>query len=617
MSDTEPRTDSAPSATDLGRAAHADLMRISARLKAELSTPTDESLVAVAEAHMQLRGLPSNLVDPLRVDCLLDVAQFFYVSGRTVLGLEPAQIAIQYARQLPDPAVLRRALTVHGALLADSGNLPSAIESQAESLELAIALNHTMAIGSAWNNLGLALLYGAQFREALRCFEQVVRLAAVEPTLAALEPLALLNIAVTCLFIEDYSHGLQAIRKVVDAPSHAMSANELLNRVLAESTYCRLLLEIDQLEEAQKRSQIAKTLAFESRSQRAELAAAIAEGLCEVSSGQIDVGITRLQTCLEHARIMKSMMRDALIALVKAYEISGKPQLALVHLRELLHHTKKTQQEKALFHHKLHLERLGVTEDPVLASTHLNSGQEGINRERIRTQWALLHRQAIAAELIEDPSGEHIYRVGKLAALLAAEDGCDDDTCFMIEMSARLHDIGKLGIPDAILVKRGPINPQEKNLVQTHSNIGAELLGQSGLSLIGSAVDIARHHHEWFDGSGYPDGIAGGAIPRAAQYVALADTFDVLTHARPYHEAKDPIHALIEIQSQKGTQFDPALTDSFVGLVQRLLAEHAPLDQHLGADAHENSFIKARQKIANALRRASEEGEWLVPRTRP
>ena len=609
MSDTEPRTvsPSTPAVTEAAGVAVAEMTQISARLKAELAQPTDESLVAVAQAHMQLRRLPGGLPDPLRVECLLDVAQFFYVSGRTVLGLEPAQAAIQYARQLPDPAVLRRALTVYGALLADSGNLPSAIESQAESLELAIALNQTLAMGSAWNNLGLALLYGAQFREALKCFEQVVRLAAVEPALAPLKPLALLNIAVTCLFIEDYAQGLEAVREVVSLPPSPGSANELLNRVLAESTYARLLLEVDQLEQAQKHSQIAKTLALESRSQRAELAAAIAEGLCDVCAGHIDVGLTRLQTCLEQARIMKSMMRDALIALVKAYEISSRPQLALVHLRELLHYTKKTQQEKALFHHKLHLERMGVAEEPALYGA-LNRGHEGIDRDRIRTQWALLHRQAIAAELIEDPSGEHIYRVGKLAALLAAADGCDDDTCFMIEMSARLHDIGKLGIPDAILVKRGPINLQEKNLVQTHANIGAELLGQSGLSLIGTAVDIARHHHEWFDGSGYPDGIAGGAIPRVAQYVALADSFDVLTHERPYHEALDPARALAEIERLKGTQFDPTLAGLFIELVRQLQTEHAQLDAYLGAEALENSFIQARQKIANALRRANEEG---------
>jgi putative two-component system response regulator len=278
--------------------------------------------------------------------------------------------------------------------------------------------------------------------------------------------------------------------------------------------------------------------------------------------------------------------------------------LALVHLRELLHYTKKTQQEKALLHHKLHIERIGADDDDPMQLGFVPISRN-LNRDRVRSQLALLHRQAIAAELVEDPSGEHIYRVGKLAGLLAAEDGCDDDTCFLVEMASRLHDIGKLGIPDAILAKRGPINPHEKQLVRTHANIGAEVLGQAGLAHLSMAVDIARHHHEWFDGSGYPDGIAGGAIPRPAQYTALADVYDVLTHKRPYRESMTPTRALLEIKRLRGTKFDPALADTFIALVERLQKEHLNLDEFLGDEARENTFIKARQKIANALRMTS------------
>jgi HD-GYP domain-containing protein (c-di-GMP phosphodiesterase class II) len=534
----------------------------------------------------------------------LDVAQFFYISGRTLLGVEPAQNAVQFARQINDPALLRRSLSIHGVLLADSGNLPAAIECQAEALELASAMGQPLAEASVWNNLGAALLYGAQFGEALQCFERVVKLARSQPTLIALKQAALGNIALTCLHVEDFSRGLASAEQYVNESITPKSANELLSRVQTESTYSNLLLEVDNLERARERCQIAKEYAVQSRSQRAELAAAIAEGLFEVYSGRVDLGLTRLQNALEQARIMKSAMRDALVALVKAYDTCGKPQLALVHLRELLHYTKKTQQEKALLHHKLHIERIGADDDDPMQLGFVPISRN-LNRDRVRSQLALLHRQAIAAELVEDPSGEHIYRVGKLAGLLAAEDGCDDDTCFLVEMASRLHDIGKLGIPDAILAKRGPINPHEKQLVRTHANIGAEVLGQAGLAHLSMAVDIARHHHEWFDGSGYPDGIAGGAIPRPAQYTALADVYDVLTHKRPYRESMTPTRALLEIKRLRGTKFDPALADTFIALVERLQKEHLNLDEFLGDEARENTFIKARQKIANALRMTS------------
>jgi putative two-component system response regulator len=229
-------------------------------------------------------------------------------------------------------------------------------------------------------------------------------------------------------------------------------------------------------------------------------------------------------------------------------------------------------------------------------------------RDRVKTTLALLHRQSIAAELIEDPTGEHIFRVGKLSALLGAELGLDDDTCFMLEMSARLHDIGKIGIPEAIIAKRGKINPDQRALVQTHANIGAELLSQSGLPHIQMAVDVARHHHEKWDGSGYPDGLAMEAIPEVARIVALADSFDAMTHDRPYRPALSSETALSEIEAAAGTKFDPGMTETFVELVRKLKTEHPDLDAFLGAEAQESPFIRARKKIAEALQQAKDSG---------
>jgi HD-GYP domain-containing protein (c-di-GMP phosphodiesterase class II) len=530
----------------------------------------------------------------------LDVAQFFYVSGRTMLGLEPAANAVVAAKQLADLPLLRKALTFQGILLGDTGNLPAAIEAYADALDIAIALEDVLAEGSVWNNLGVALLYGAQHSEAIQCFQQVIALAETEPRLLSIRTQALTNIALASLHIEDYARGLESAKASIDDRREPTTANELLGRVLSETTYSRLLLEVDSLEAARTRCEIAKRYAVQSCSQRAELSAAVAEGLYEVYAGKVDIGLSRLQGALEQARIMKAALRDALIALVKAYDMCGKPQLALIHLRELLHHTKKTQQEKALMHHKLHLQRLGERD---LFGEEERQGAP-LDREKVRSQLALLHRQAIAAELVEDPTGEHIYRVGKLAGLFAAEIGWEEDDCFLLEMSARLHDIGKLGIPDAIMAKRGAINPEQRQLVRTHTNIGAELLMQSGLSHVQMAVDIARHHHERWDGSGYPDGIAGSAIPEPARITTLCDVFDVLTHQRPYKDSWSVGRALSEIRRLKGTKFDPDLTDKFVDFLERLQAEHPDLDEFLGTEARESPFIQARRKIAAALESA-------------
>ncbi len=587
---------------------HAELAAIAHRLKAQLAAPTAESLVEVAAAHIALRALPAHVVSATRIECLLDVAQFFYLSGRTILGIEPAANAVQFARQLNDASLLRKALTFHGILLADSGNLPAAVECYAEALEIIAALGDPVREAAVWNNLGLALIYAAQYGEAVQCLERAIEMAKSEGQAGAFVRSAFINIALASLQTEDFARGLRAAKMSVEGAAEPTSANELVDRAVAESNYTRLLLEVDNIERARERCELAKRYAAQSCSQRAEQSAEIAEGLYEVYAGLVDLGISRLQRALDRARIMKSTLRDALIALVKAYDIAGKPQLALIHLRELLHHTKRSQIESALQHQRLHLERLERTGEHPEETMPFGIAEPGVplgdaRRARIQAQLALLHRQAITAELSEDPSGEHVYRVGKLAALLAAEYGCDDDTCFMIEMSARLHDVGKLGVPIAILAKRGRINPDQMSLVRTHAAIGAELLSQSGLHQIQMAVDIARHHHEWWDGSGYPDGIAGKAIPDAARMTALADVFDVLTHARPYKEAWPVARALEEIQRLKGTQFDPELTDLLVALVRRLQREVGDLDEYLGAEARESPFIQARRKIAEALRR--------------
>jgi len=597
----EESSGSALSVVNLSSGFEQRLAEISVVLQRQLASPDAESLVKIAAAHNEIRRLPASQVSPRRVSCLLDVAQFFYISGQTVLGLEPAANAVGGARTLGELSLMRRSLTLHGILLADTGNIPGAIECYAEALELAQRINDQVGEGSVWNNLGAAFLYAAQYADSIQASKRVLELADDVPALAGVRSLALSNIALASLHSEDFETGLDSARESIDTAGEPHTADQLLSRVHSESHYSRLLLEVNNLQQARERCEIAKRFAAQSCSQRAEQAASIAEGLYEVYAGKIDIGLSRLQGALERARVMKSTLRDSLIAMVKAYDLCGKPQLALVNLRELLHVTRKSQQEKALLHHRLHLQAMGFDPTAAEAEALLVPASAPLDRAKIRSQLGLLHRQAIAAELVEDSTGQHVFRVGKLAALLGAEIGLDDDTCFMIEMSARLHDIGKIGIPDAILAKRGTINPEQRALIRTHANIGAELLSQSGLPHIQMAVDVARHHHEHWDGAGYPDGIAGGAIPEAARITTLADVFDVLTHARPYKPAWPRDRALAEIIRLKGSRFDPTMVDALVGLVERLSREVDDLDAFLGEEAKESSFIQARQKIAAAL----------------
>jgi putative two-component system response regulator len=301
------------------------------------------------------------------------------------------------------------------------------------------------------------------------------------------------------------------------------------------------------------------------------------------------------------------MLRDALAALVKAYELVGQPDRALIYLREMIEALRQTQQENALRHVKLHLEQLGeaVIGDSAIKRRlqRQEAALQGLvaEQELFKSRIEMLERLAVTAELRDDSTGEHSYRVGKLAALLAQEFGCDEDTWYMIELAARLHDIGKIGVPDAILLKPDKLNEAEQQIMRTHTTVGAELLSKSNIPHMQMAEEIARHHHEWWDGNGYPGNLSGSAIPLAARITALADVFDALTHKRPYKVAWPVQAALDEVARLKGTQFDPQLTDHFIVLIGRLKHDHADLDAFLGQAAHGSPFLQARARIWNAL----------------
>lgn len=171
---------------------------------------------------------------------------------------------------------------------------------------------------------------------------------------------------------------------------------------------------------------------------------------------------------------------------------------------------------------------------------------------------------ARVAELRDDETGRHTVRVGEMAALLAEAVGLDADQCELIRRAAPLHDTGKIGIPDAVLLKSGALTDDEFELVKSHTTLGVQILEGARSPVLRLAQEIALTHHERWDGSGYPAGLAGEAIPLSGRIVALADVFDALTHDRPYKRAWSLEAAVAEIRRQSGRQFDPAVVEAMV-----------------------------------------------------
>jgi putative two-component system response regulator len=212
--------------------------------------------------------------------------------------------------------------------------------------------------------------------------------------------------------------------------------------------------------------------------------------------------------------------------------------------------------ETRLLHQGM-LDQAGVLEARVRART----------AELVEARVEVLERLGRAAEFRDDDTHRHTERVGALAARLAEHLGWPPDEVEVLRRAAPLHDLGKIGIPDAILLKPGPLDAAELAQMRDHPGIGARILSGSRGRLLGMAERIALHHHERWDGTGYPEGLAGEAIPEPARIVSVADVWDVLTHARPYKRAWTPQDALATLEQERDRQLDGRVVGALLAVL--------------------------------------------------
>ncbi len=202
----------------------------------------------------------------------------------------------------------------------------------------------------------------------------------------------------------------------------------------------------------------------------------------------------------------------------------------------------------------------------IARNTELAEAIAGRSQELTRAREEVLRHLATAAEMRDDETGEHTERVGRTSAVIARACGLPPDVAQLLAAAAPLHDVGKIGVPDRILLKPGLLTASERKLMQKHARIGAEILADSDVPELRLAETIALRHHEHWDGNGYPDGLRELEIPFAARIVAIADVFDALLFARPYKPAWTLEAAVQEIRDQSAKQFDPELVEVFAGL---------------------------------------------------
>jgi putative two-component system response regulator len=189
------------------------------------------------------------------------------------------------------------------------------------------------------------------------------------------------------------------------------------------------------------------------------------------------------------------------------------------------------------------------------------------NEELRASRLQIVQRLGRAAEYKDNETGMHVIRMSQYARLLALAAGLGEALADELLHAAPMHDVGKIGIPDHILLKPGKLDADEWTVMQTHAAIGADIIGEHPSGVLRLAHRVALEHHEKFDGSGYPNGLAGEQIHIAARIVAIADVYDALTSARPYKAAWPDEQVIAYLTQQRGSHFDPGLVDLFLGLL--------------------------------------------------
>ena len=213
--------------------------------------------------------------------------------------------------------------------------------------------------------------------------------------------------------------------------------------------------------------------------------------------------------------------------------------------------------------------RLLVVRDNELLEARVRERTEELRR----TQLELVRRLGAAVEWRDADTGLHVDRIGRFCERLALAAGMSVPEAELLRQASVLHDVGKVGIPDRILNKPGPLDAHEWEVMKTHTTIGASILEGSESDLMGLARTVALTHHENWDGTGYPAGLRGEDIPLAGRICAICDVFDALLAPRPYKNPWEIDDVISEIASLRGTKFDPSLVDAFLPLARSMHAE--------------------------------------------
>lgn len=543
------------------------------------------------------------------IHVLLDVAAAHMPRGLTRDAIPLVERALDLAEDNGLTSELRRACNHYSLLSTDVGIPARGVEFALRAAVLARDLQDHPSVAAAFCNMTAALYSMGLYRETVSVALRIIKRFSGDARCVSFVAAARINMASAALALQHYSLCVDAAKTACESMGLPRDSHGILNRVIAEGTWLKGAIGLNQNEVIADRLKVIRGMSDAFQSPRLQMNRQLAEAAYEIHAGNLTVAVTQLLELRKHSKAMPGLYRDNLVLLVRAYEKGHDHAGALLYLGELVEFLGKSQ--VAAVRGKLEVIRERVQtpmpgKDDARAVIMAIQKIPGSQKEEVEVPEALyreaLERLAVAAELREDALGRHAYRVGKLTGLLANALGYGHRFTEEIELAARLHDIGKLGIPDGLLMKPGKLTDAEFTVMQRHTTIGAQILQQCSHPAFRLAEQISLHHHEKWDGTGYPKGLRGDNIPEVARIAALADVYDALTHARAYKHAWTHAEAVLEIERTAGTHFEPRMAAAFVTLVDHLRRSHGDnFDDYLAEAGNHSSFIQARDKMHEML----------------
>ncbi len=495
------------------------------------------------------------------------------------LAMEASEVAEQCGARLVEAWAIHLLGIVH----YQASNFSEALEHCLRALDVYQTTGHGVDAGNILNTVAAVYHSMGDNDRAIVTYEQA--LAAAEPY-GRPEMVALIlgNIARIRSSRSEYLPAVSLGRRAVEiAREHSPS---IVTNLLADLAEAYMGLADHQKAVAcftEARRVLAQmSAAGVEPSSSAQLGVMVAEGRVALRRGALDEAIAVLQAALDMSERTESTEYELEVndLLATAFKRSGRFEEALdrrethdeqhrnmfTHAADLRLRTLQVAHETATARQQAEIFRLRHQDlDPAVSSA--TGGGEPSGASTPAHHLEAFEQLAILTEFRDSETGAHTDRVGDLAAEIAHALGKSPEWCEQLRLAARLHDIGKVAVPDSVLRKTGPLTVEEYEMMKAHTSMGHRILAGNSAPMFQMAAEVAQSHHEWWDGSGYPLGINGSSIALTGRIVSIADVYDALCSRRPYKRAWQPAEAARFVVLGRNGQFDPDVVDAFVAVL--------------------------------------------------